>query len=326
MKKAKKILSVCFILLTLTLIFSSCANNHTHNFGEWTVSKEATCLQNGEQIRKCDSCDYVETQKVEASHIYANGVCSSCGEIKPSDGLSFTLNDAGTEYKVCGNNESDTHIIIPPIYNGIPVTSIDGYGFASETMKTITIPDSIKSIGQGAFSQCPNLESVTLPNGITEIPENTFFNCPNLTNVTIPNSVTSIGEQAFWCCTKLDNVILPNNITSIGEEAFYSCESLSSITIPDSMTYIEYRSFYDCRNLKTVILPDSIKEIKGSAFFGCVRLEQLYLGKGLTDIHGVAFGNCNKLSVIYYSGSSLDWANVINEGLDGTIYFNIKQP
>ncbi|MBR5764313.1 MAG: leucine-rich repeat domain-containing protein [Bacteroidaceae bacterium] len=133
------------------------------------------------------------------------------------------------------------------------VTSI-GYGAFSGCfgLTSITIPSSVTSIGQGAFSSCIGLTSVTIPNSVTTIGEDAFKNCRKLTSITIPNSVTNIGVYAFYECTGLTSITIPNSVTSIGGWAFSGCSRLTSITIPNSVTSIEYSAFYDCKNLKTV--------------------------------------------------------------------------
>ena len=91
------------------------------------------------------------------------------------------------------------------------------------------IPNSVTSIGVGAFGGCTGLTSITIPNSVTNIGGAAFGGCTSLTSVTVPNSVTSIGDSAFYGCTSLTNVMIPNGVTNIGEDGFNGCTSLKGV-------------------------------------------------------------------------------------------------
>ena len=99
------------------------------------------------------------------------------------------------------------------------------YGkFASADNRCLIVDGVLNSFANG----CGATE-YTIPNSVTSIGEGAFDGCKSLTSVTIPNSVTSIGNYAFWECTSLASVTIPDRVTSIGEEAFYDCTSLTSV-------------------------------------------------------------------------------------------------
>ena len=182
---------------------------------------------------------------------------------------------------------------------------VDGYFVYSDATKTnllgclsniegeVTIPNTVKSIGQNAFRGCKGITSVTIPNSVTSIGSSAFYNCSGLTSVTIPNSVTSIGSSAFSDCSGLKEVhisdlatwckisfgsynanplyyahdlylngllitdlVIPNSVTSIGSYAFSGCSGLTSVTIPNSVTSIGESAFYGCSGLKEVHISD----------------------------------------------------------------------
>ena len=95
--------------------------------------------------------------------------------------------------------------------------------------KDYEIPNSVTSIGEGAFSCCNNLTSIHIPDSVTSIGDYAFENCKNLTSIHIPDSVTSIGDKAFYYCNNLTSIHIPNNVTSIGKGAFWSCPLSDSI-------------------------------------------------------------------------------------------------
>ena len=115
-------------------------------------------------------------------------------------------------------------------------------------------------ICDGAFKNCNGLTSVTIPNSVTSIGEEAFAHCRGLTSVTIPNSVTSIGDEAFAYCRGLTSLTIPNSVTSIGDWAFYYCSGLTSVTIPNSVTSIGDYAFASCKSLKYIIIPPGTKE------------------------------------------------------------------
>nr|MBQ8890906.1 leucine-rich repeat domain-containing protein [Clostridia bacterium] len=113
------------------------------------------------------------------------------------------------------------------------------------TATDITLPESYNGdtykIYKDAFYNCDSLTSVTIPNSVTSIGDWAFAYCDSLTSVTIPDSVTSIGYLAFLECRSLTSVTIPNSVTSIGYLAFYGCDSLASVTFenPDGWWYTE---------------------------------------------------------------------------------------
>ncbi|MBQ2026634.1 MAG: leucine-rich repeat domain-containing protein, partial [Alistipes sp.] len=157
------------------------------------------------------------------------------------------------------------------------VTSIGVWAFSRCSLTSITIPDSVTSIGDYAFYGCSSLTNITIPDSITSIGGSAFSECSSLkvfygklasadnrclivdgvltsfapaglTEYSIPDSVTSIGECAFAECIDLTSVTIPNSVTSIGSYAFSRC-SLTSITIPDSVTSFGNLAFSECLNM-----------------------------------------------------------------------------
>jgi hypothetical protein len=103
---------------------------------------------------------------------------------------------------------------------------------------SVTIPNSVTSIGEGAFSRCANLIGITIPNRVTSIGRGAFYGCTSLASVSIGNSVASIEGMAFSGCTSLASITIPDSVTSIEEWAFRECTSLTSVTFEGTNTDI----------------------------------------------------------------------------------------
>ncbi|WP_303017380.1 leucine-rich repeat domain-containing protein [Muribaculum intestinale] len=185
------------------------------------------------------------------------------------------------------------------LYNNDATTLI----YCPITKKTVTIPNSVTSIGQRVFENCSGLTSVTIGNSVTSIGYYAFSGCYGLTSVTIPNSVTSIRERAFSGCSGLTSVTIPNSVTSIGERAFSGCSGLTSVTIGNSVTSIGYYAFDGCYGLTSVTIPNSVTTIVQSAFSNCRGLTSVTIGNSVTSIGKYAFSGCSKLTSIYCQGT-----------------------
>ena len=121
------------------------------------------------------------------------------------------------------------------------------------SLREITIPNSVTTIGSKVFQDCSSLKNITLSEGITTIPEYSFDNCSSLESFIIPESVSSIGERAFRGCSSMRTINLPNALTSLPKYAFHGCSSLESISIPSSITFINQFCFYNCSSITSVI-------------------------------------------------------------------------
>ena len=165
--------------------------------------------------------------------------------------------------------------------------TIVSYAFGGCTgLTSVTIGNSVTSIGGDAFYDCYGLTSVTIGEGVTNIGGYAFYNCSGLTSVTIPESVTYIGDGAFYNCSGLTSVTIGESVTSIGDEAFYRCTGLTSITIPDSVTSICRYAFEDCSGLTSVTIGAGVTSIGSEAFLYCYKLVEVYNKSSLSITTG----------------------------------------
>lgn len=117
----------------------------------------------------------------------------------------------------------------------------------------LVIPEGVTRI-YSSFSGCNYITSVTIPNTVTSLGQEAFMNCYNLTSVNIPNSVTSIGLSVFRGCYRLTNVTIPSSVTDLGYNAFRRCSAFTSVTIPSSVTQLGTGVFEDCTGLTSITI------------------------------------------------------------------------
>ena len=185
---------------------------------------------------------------------------------------------------------------------------------------SLTIGDSVNSIGNWVFWGCESLTSVTIGNNVTSIGSQAFEECCSLTSVTIGNSVTSIGNAAFEDCSSLTSVTIPDNVTTIGKYAFCYCENLTSVTIPNSVTKIEDFVFSSCSSLTSVTIPDSVTKIGKYAFQSCSSLTSVTIPDSVNTIGIDAFYYCKNLTSVYCNAiipPSLDNIGVFFDNASG---------
>lgn len=158
-------------------------------------------------------------------------------------------------------------------------TAIEESAFEMSSVKTVDIPEGVRSIGAWAFADCTELKEISFTgNKLTYIQQNAFQNCTRLKTIALPESVKIIDNGAFEGCKNLASVILPEGLKDINEEAFKGCTSL-----------------------KTVVLPESVKAVYINAFQDCTELEEVYIWNA--SFGSKAFTNCPKVHIYTMAGS-----------------------
>lgn len=142
-------------------------------------------------------------------------------------------------------------------------------------IEEIIIPKNVTSIGEWAFCNCQSLESVEIPSSVTSIGDNAFIGCTNLASLELSYGIKSIGNGAFQGCTSLESVKLPNSIESLGSEAFEGCVSLTSITLPSNIEIVPPYFVANCSVLKSIEIPASVKTVWSGAFYQCKTLKSI---------------------------------------------------
>ena len=202
-------------------------------------------------------------------------------------------------------------------------------------LASVSIPNSVISVGMFVFQNCSSLKDVTISNNVTNIETCFFLNCSNLTSINIPNSVDSIGDGVFAGCSKMidinvssdnakymsENGVLfnksktsliccpegkigsyniPNTVTCIGRSAFSSCNNLTDVTIPSSVKIICHNAFSSCNGLTSVTIPNSVDSIGDDVFTGCSKMIEINVTSDnlkYTSENGVLF-NKSKTTLI----------------------------
>ena len=180
------------------------------------------------------------------------------------------------------------------------ITFIDQGAFMEcVNLRRINIPESVTSIGTGVFDGCVKLSNIDIPEGITAIKDHTFNGCTSLSAITLPSSLTTIERVAFSGCTSLPFIDIPDGVTSIGEYAFSDCDNLMDIKLPRKLTQIDNHVFYNCKMLTSVEIPGFVRTIADYAFYKCAKLASVTLPESMTKIGEKAFADMPNSGHIY---------------------------
>ncbi len=218
-------------------------------------------------------------------------ILSSCNSNK---GDTITDDDVAKEALVGFNYD-----IIDKENKTIRLTSYDSYITDVEVpgvVGTYTVVELAKNL---FFNE--GITSITLPNTITTIGSGCFTNCV-FEEIVIPDSVNTIGSQAFFGCDNLKTITLSNSLTELSEGLFSSCDSLSEVVIPDNVEKINTKAFYHCNLLSKIVLPKKLKTIRPEAF---IRLDSYgnydvyYKGSEEQYNNNVIMVPDNMINVIY---------------------------
>ncbi len=223
---------------------------------------------------------------------------------------SAALTADGTAVEITGYGGTADKATVPDKLGGLPVVSVAAEVFSGHLeLKTVTLPDSVRSIGDYAFADCA-LTAITLPTALKTLGNYVFSGCEALESVTISKenrhfatsggllynkdkttllfcpaaksgvvtvagSVTDIAEDALFGCSKLLVIALPDGLKTIGDHAFESCQGITSLALPEGLTSIGAGAFMNCTALKTVNIPATVASIGRLAFLYCPALRDL---------------------------------------------------
>ena len=266
----------------------SCSNGYIMTFLPNVCEEEETV------------CGLTTTIAPKVHQTNADGLCQICGKsiflYHTSDGNIVDIKGKDFGANVVSHNVVDGECVIA---FDAPITKIPAQAFAKSKIKgSLTIPNSVTTIGEEAFANCRELKgSLTLSNSLKTIGNKAFYNCNSLNgSLTIPNTVTTIGISAFENCAGFNgNLTIPNSVTTIGESAFCNCLKFTGdLTIPNSVTIIEAYTFKSCYGFNgKLTIPNSVTTIRNRAFYKCIGFKgDLTIPNSVTTIGEEAFWRC----------------------------------
>ena len=212
-------------------------------------------------------------------------------------------------------NPGPYDIDIPEKLDGYTVTGLGKDSFSIDDLysplyeihlnkiHSVTIPQSVTSIGMAAFMNCTGLTSLTIKGVATSIGAVAFSTCTSLTSLSLVGSFQTIGDHAFASCTSLTSLSLTGNVQEIGDYAFANCTSLTSLSLTGDIQKIGDYAFANCTSLTSLSLTGDIQKIGDYAFYSCPSLKTVTLPKSLTSIGSYAFGSCTSLDSIEIPGT-----------------------
>lgn len=238
-----------------------------------------------------------------SGHTIYYEITNGKAKVVPSIGVA-NHNLSTPRYNITGN------VIIPDsiTYNGIkrPVTAIDDYAFCCcTTIVTMTLPNTIETIGNRAFYYCYSMTAIFNLDNVTTIGDYAFCKCLSLLSINLGDSILSMGNNAFQECTSLSSITIPDGITTLGLSLFEDCYSLSTIVIPSKVTTIGQFALGNCFSLSSITLPDSLLIIDPYAFVNCTTLTSIEIPALVTSIYSTSFLGCVSLSSIVVSPNNI---------------------
>ena len=297
-----------------------------HIVGAWTVTRQATCAEEGEEQGTCSACGNTETRaipKIAHTEVVDSRVEPTCTETGLTEGKHCSAcNKVLVEQKeipALGHDMAKTEAVEPTYWdagnNAYYTCSRCGKVFKDANGETeTTVEDEtlavLPSIAHGTCGY--NLitwvltEDGTLTiSGSGNMKDYSsssvapwYSNRTKILSVVVEPGVESVGNYAFYACLKLASVSLPGGVKSVGQSAFQDCAKLTAVEIPEGVTSIGYRAFYGCSGLTSVTIPEGVTSIGSSAFSGCRSLTSVTIPEGVTSIGSSAFDGCSSLTSV----------------------------
>lgn len=211
----------------------------------------------------------------------------------PFEGKTYpVVKMSGDVMENCQNLTS--FVVNAPIINEI----YDKAFAESDRLTKVSLPSSVKRIGNYAFGDCEALREVNTGSNVEFIGTMAFYNCPALEHIDLGNKLREIGNYAFQNCSALQNVSIPKTVEKIGIQAFYESSGLIDLVLGDALVELGERAFLQSPSLRSVTFGKGLKTIRQFTFYGCENLETVNFGGGLEEIESYAFSNCYNLKEV----------------------------
>ena len=189
------------------------------------------------------------------------------------------------------NISPNTELIIPEKVNGVTVKSIANYLLRNnKDIVSVTMPDTLTSVGIETFRNCSNLKKVVFSKGLKSIDPGAFEECVSLTEVNLPENLVEIRSDAFAGSgiVKLD---LPDSVKSIWQMAFDGCKNLSVLNL-NKVEEISQLAFRNCTSLRAVVIPDTVVSLaEYNIFYGCTALAEIKMPDKAIPVSYCTFEN-----------------------------------
>ena len=309
-----------------------------HLWNGWEETLSPTCTDEGKQERKClrEGCNVTEKEEVaalghdtegqtwqndeyfhwkiclrceaeveKAQHSFESGICV-CGAIEDTPESDFLFRSIGNnEWEVYDYIGSSKYLTIPATYNGGNVTRIGDGTFASNNLKSVSIPENITTIGEHAFASCINLHSIEIPSTVTRIERNAFDRCPSM-NV-------NITDIEAWLKINFENEYAnPFNDGRYYGNLYLNGELVTNLVIPDGITEVKPYAFSGYTKLHSIHIPDSVVKMSAS-FYYCDALD-IYITDINTWLQLEFIGSENSIHIgdLYINGELAEAITISN--------------
>ncbi|MBE7076738.1 MAG: leucine-rich repeat domain-containing protein [Clostridiales bacterium] len=220
---------------------------------------------------------------------------------------------------IMGSDQVTGEVVIPKTYydeesgEEIPVTRIESEAFDETYLESLITPDGLLEIGADALKNCPNVTYVKIPDTLTTLGSGAFFGCTKLESIDLSGTtLTSVASSAFYQCSSIKEVKLPETVTTIGNHTFAFCSSLEYLDFPDGLTGLGSSALNNCTSLKELILPEGFSYIGEYGIANCTSLEKIVIPSTLTNLNNTnEFDKCSaKLQVLEVAENNPNLKNV----------------
>ena len=267
-----------------------------------------------------DECTFIASSALIGYSKLENITISSAIRDVGMDGFStcpnlqWTVEDGA---KYVGNETNPYLILVAAADSSITNCNVkagcrainDNAFMGLKQLKTVTLPDSLTSIGLDSFNRCTSLEAIDIPGSVRSINGICFSDCTKLETVTLHEGLQYIEPSAFSNCSALKEINIPNSVIYVGS-AFSFCTSLEEVNLPNKITSIYSATFEGCRALKNITIPEGVLVIEKRAFSFCSNLEMVTIPSSVEELGAELFRNISRTVTVKYQGSEEQWAAI----------------